>query len=124
MSKSIDKFQIVRIYSDTNGDSRFEDMEIELKGSGKIGYLSELQPAKGIKFRAVEPSFDYEFHNAPDRQYLVVLEGEIEIETSLGEIRQFKGGDVLLLEDTKGKGHRTKNVRQEIRRSVFVVLGE
>jgi uncharacterized cupin superfamily protein len=34
----------------------------------------------------------------------VLLDGEIEIGTSTGEKRTFKGGDVLLVEDTTGKG--------------------
>jgi hypothetical protein len=122
MAKSNETFSIVRIYSDANGESHFEDVEIPLKNTGKIGFLSELQSAKGIKFRTVIPSYDYELHTAPAHQYLLLLDGEIEIETSLGDVRRFRGGDVLLLEDTTGKGHRTKNVKQEIRRSVFVIL--
>ena len=122
MTKSLETFSIVRIYSDLAGESHFEDMDIPLKDSGKIGFLSELQTAKGIIFRIVTPSYDYELHNAPARQYLMILDGEIEIETSLSEIRRFKSGDVLLFEDTIGKGHKTKNVKQEIRKSVFIVL--
>ena len=122
MIENIKTFSLVRLYSDSKGESHFEDIEISLKDSGKIGYLSELQPAKGIVFRIVSPSYDYELHNAPARQYLMVLDGEIEIETSLKDVRRFKSGDVLLLEDITGKGHKTKNVKLELRRSVFVVL--
>ena len=122
MTKSLETFSIVRIYSDSEGETRFEDMEIPLKDSGKIGFLSELQTTKGIIFRTVTPSYDYELHNAPARQYLMVLDGEIEMETSLGDVRRFESGDVILLEDTTGKGHKTKNLKKEIRKSVFVLL--
>jgi hypothetical protein len=40
-----------------------------------------------------------------------LIQGAIEIETTLGEKRQFKAGQVLLLEDTEGKGHRTRNIQ-------------
>src|SRR5690606_3006733 len=86
-------FKITRVYTDKNGDSRFEDVEIELTASGEIGFLSELIPAKGVIFREVLPSYDFDFHNAPQRQYIILLEGEIEIETSLGEKRTFAGGE-------------------------------
>lgn len=115
-------FTITRIYSDQQGDSHFEDLHIPLKEAGEIGLLSELLPAKGIIFREVLPSYDYDFHNAPQRQYIILLDGEIEIETSLGDKRSFKSGDVLLVEDTTGKGHRTRNIIPTKRKSVFIPL--
>jgi hypothetical protein len=50
------------------------------------------------------------------------MDGEIEIETSLGEKRVFKHGDVLLVEDTTGKGHRSRNLTRQIRSSLFITL--
>lgn len=115
-------FPVTRVYSDSNGDTRFEDISIPLKDAGEIGKLSEGLPAKSIIFREVEAAYDYNFHNAPQKQYLILIDGGIEIETTLGEKRQFKTGDVLLLEDTDGKGHRTKNLEQKKRRSVFITV--
>lgn len=113
-------FTVTRIYNDAEGDSHFEDLHIPLKDGGEIGSLSELIPAKGIIFREVLPSYDYDFHNAPQKQYIILLDGEIEIETSLGDKRIFKAGDVLLVEDTEGKGHKTKNIKAQIRKSIFI----
>lgn len=113
-------FPITRIYSDANGNSHFEDITIPLKNNGEIGSLSELLPAKGIIFREVLPSYDYDLHNAPQKQYIILLDGEIEIETSLGEKRIFRAGEILLVEDTEGKGHRTRNLKPIKRKSIFV----
>jgi hypothetical protein len=115
-------FSVTRIYSDSNGDSHFEDVEIELKEEGSVGKLSDVIPAKGIIFREVEPSYDWNFHTAPQKQYIILLDGEIEIETSLGEIRRFNAGEILLVEDITGKGHKTKNIRPVKRRSIFIPL--
>jgi hypothetical protein len=115
-------FNITRIYSDQNGDSHFEDRAIVLKEAGPIGFLSEAIPAKDIIFREVIPSYDFDFHNAPQRQYIILLDGEIEIETSLGDIRRFKGGEILLVEDTEGKGHKTKNLQPIKRKSIFISI--
>ena len=113
-------FYITRIYTDHNDDSQFEDISIPLDGNGEIGSLSELVPAKGMIFREVEASYDYDFHNAPQKQYIILLDGEIEIETSLGIKRSFSAGDILLVEDTHGKGHKTKNLKNQKRRSIFI----
>lgn len=115
-------FEITRIYSDINGESHFEDIEMQLKNDGDIGFLSDKIPVKGIIFRKVKPDYDYDFHNAPKKQYIILLDGEIEIETSMGEKRTFKGGDILLLEDTQGKGHKTRNLKDIERKSVFITL--
>lgn len=115
-------FQITRIFSDSNGESHFEDFEIALQNKGDIGFLSEDQPVKSIVFREVLPSYDYDFHNAPDRQYIILLDGGVEIETSLGEKRKFETGSILLVEDTNGKGHKTKNLENKTRKSIFIKL--
>jgi hypothetical protein len=118
----MNQFKITRIFSDEAGESHFEDVLVPMSNAGDIGSLSELFPAKGIIFREVEPSYDYDFHTAPQRQYIILLDGEIQIETSLGDIRSFGAGEILLVEDITGKGHRTKNIRPEKRRSVFVTI--
>ncbi|MCG2617441.1 hypothetical protein LZZ85_24295 [Terrimonas sp. NA20] len=117
-------FPITRIYSDTNGHSHFEDQEIQLRDNGEIGKLSVPFPVGSVIFREVIPSYDYDFHTAPQRQYLILLDGEIEIETSLGFKRRFRGGDVLLLEDVSGFGHRTRNIIPAVRKSVFITLDQ
>jgi hypothetical protein len=115
-------FSITRVYSDSNGDSHFEDIVIPLQDAGPIGYLTETIPANGVVFREVAPTYDYSFHTAPQKQYIILLDGEIEIETSLGDKRIFKAGEVLLMEDTTGKGHKTRNLHPIKRRSIFITL--
>lgn len=117
-------FNIVRIYSDKNGDSHFAEVGIPLKDMGIVGQLSDEVNVGSVVFREVAPTYDWDFHCAPQRQYIVLLDGEIEIETSLGAKRTFKGGNILLMEDTWGKGHKTKNLRPEVRRSLFITLPE
>jgi hypothetical protein len=115
-------FKVTSVYSDTNGESHFKDIEIPLTDSGSVGGLSEPFPAKSLIFREVSPSYDWDFHCAPQRQYIVLLDGEIEIETSSGEKRVFRQGEILLMEDTTGKGHKTKNVLPTKRKSPFITI--
>jgi hypothetical protein len=114
--------KITRVYADAAGDSHFGEIDIPLKDSGTIGRLSERHPVKSIIFRENDGDYDYDWHCAPQRQYIVLLDGEIELETSDGEKRRFGGGDILLVEDISGRGHRTRTVNNKPRRSLFVTL--
>lgn len=114
--------KITRVYSDEQGESHFADLEVALRDAGPIGHLSEEIPARSIIFRRNDPGYDYDWHPAPRRQFILLLDGAIEIEVSDGDRRTFRGGDILLMEDTAGKGHRTRHIEPRERRSVFVVL--
>lgn len=124
MKTTMTKFKVTRLYSGSDGESYFEEIRIPLQSQGEIGFLSDKLGALSVQFRYVIPGYDFDFHNAPKRQFIFLLDGAIQIETSLGDIRQFSAGDVLLVEDTGGKGHRTKNLSPVKRKSAFVEIPE
>ena len=111
-----------RIYSDEQGESHFSMVEVQLSQQGTLGFLSEKFPVKSVQFRENPADYDWDFHNAPDRQFVILLDGSIEITTSLGEKRTFSSGDILLVEDTTGKGHKTRNIKKQVRKSLFIQL--
>ena len=114
--------EIVRIYTGPDNQSHFEDLQIPLKDSGKVGFLSELTKATGVVFRETSGDYNYDFHTAPRRQYVVNLEGEVEIEVGDGSKRILLAGDVLLAEDTTGQGHISRAVAGKPRKSLFITL--
>ncbi len=114
--------KITRLYTGQDGESHFEDFEIPLIDQGDIGQLSTLQPTTGIIFRETTDCYDYQWHNAPQRQYVIMLSGEVEIEVGDGTRRRFGLGDVLLAEDTTGRGHYSRTVNRQPRRTIFVTL--
>jgi hypothetical protein len=114
--------RITRIGVTPEGGSRFEAMDVELTDAGEIGRLSEPFMASSVIFRENDRSYDYDWHPAPRRQFIVLLDGEIEVEVTSGEKRRFTGGDVVLVEDTTGTGHRTRTVGGQSRRSIFIPL--
>ena len=113
---------IVRIYTGADNQSHFEDLKIPLKSTGKIGFISELMKATGVVFRETGGDYNYDFHTAPRRQYVVNLEGEVEIEVGDGTKRILRSGDVLLAEDTTGQGHISRAVAGKSRKSLFITL--
>jgi uncharacterized protein YjlB len=113
---------ITRLFTGEDGESHFEDLEIETAQQGDIGALSARYSATGVIFRETTGEYDYDWHHAPARQYVVMLQGRVEIELGDGTRRQFGPGDVLLAEDTTGRGHRSRAVDGQARRSLFITL--
>ena len=116
-----------RIYSDENGDTHFEDLSPEMAAERYAGaewLISEPLPVGELRFRRVTTEFPDEPHVAPRRQLIVALAGESEVEVSDGETRRFGPGSVTLVEDTTGKGHRTRRIGDTIRETLFISLPE
>ncbi len=116
-------FHVTRVYTGDDGESHFDDLEIDLKELGKIGAMSDPTPASSILFRETGADYDLDFHNAPRRQFVIMLSGgRVELEVGSGEKRVLGPGDVLLAEDTTGRGHISRALDKEPRRSIFVAL--
>lgn len=49
------------------------------------------------------------FHNPPGRLLAIWLDGEVEFETSDGEVRRVSAGKPVLVEDVHGKGHISRH---------------
>jgi hypothetical protein len=114
--------RVVRLYTGPDNKSHFDDIQIPLKDAGKVGFISELHKATGVVFRETTGDYNYEFHTAPRRQYVVNLEGEVEIEVGDGTRRILRAGDILLAEDTTGQGHISRAVAGKPRKSLFITL--
>ncbi len=114
--------RITRLYADEDGETHFEEVEIPLEDRGATGRTSRQYPATGIIFREVPPTYDYDWHNAPRRQYVVNLDNGVEIRASDGSVRRFQAGDIMLAEDTHGKGHVSKAINEQVRHCLFVTL--
>jgi len=76
------------------------------------GNISKRLPATGIIFvettgTALAESLAQP-HPAPCRQYVIVLQGGVEVTTSDGESRTSGAGEVVMVEDTTGKGMSRK----------------
>lgn len=114
----------LRIYAGPDGESHFEDVEVDLAAGGEASALSMTMPATGIIFRRSTPDQYVDWHNAPRRQFVITLAGEAEVVASDGEVRRITPGTVMLADDTTGKGHITRAVGGQERLSLFVPLAD
>lgn len=114
--------KVLRIYSGDDGESHFEDSEIPLEDLGQIGNLSPLQGATGVIFRTTDGDYEYGWHCAPRRQYVINLDAAVELEVGDGSVRRLEAGSVLLAEDLTGRGHISRAVDAKPRASILVTL--
>ena len=114
--------RIHNLYTDAKGDSHFRDIEVEWNEEKHFSKMSKRLPATGIIFRETSGDYDLDWHPAPRRQYIINLDGGVQITASDGESRIIKAGEVILVEDTTGKGHLSKSVGGQMRRSIFVPI--
>ena len=114
--------RIHNLYTDAKGESHFRNVEVEWIEETRSGKLSKRLPATGIIFRQVPPTYDLDWHPAPRRQYIINLDAGVQITASDGESRVIGAGEVILVEDTTGKGHLSKAVAGRTRHCIFVPI--
>ena len=110
--------QYTRLFSDEQGESHFDEVEIEFTATDYIDgaaplQLSPSQAAIDYRLMNAPAGWTSEWHPSSGRNFFVVLSGEWEVTASDGDARRFTRGDVLLVEDTTGQGHASRVVSEE-----------
>jgi len=126
--KTADLLRYTRLYTGDDNETHFEDVSVTFayqdygKGIPPVWFPVEgIREAEGFHFVSMPANWDGgEPHPAPRRQFIIPLSGEMVFEASDGEKRVFGAGDVLLVEDTEGKGHVSHMVSTSL--GVFAVV--
>src|SRR6266699_3918642 len=116
------RMRIHNLYTDANGASHFRDIEVEWTEERRGSKLSRKLPATGVIFRETQAEHNVDWHPAPRRQYIVNLDAGVKITASDGESRFIAAGEVILVEDTTGKGHLSDHIENKIRHSLFIPI--
>ena len=112
----------VRIWTAEDGNSSFEEGQIDLSGGARGDILSAVVSSSSISFRETKAGGAFEWHDAPVRQFVLTLSGTLEFKTRRGDRFMIHPGDVLLAEDTAGSGHSWRLVDDEPWRRAYVIL--
>ena len=118
--------KLISMQASADGGSRFRDVDIPfaLERQDEFGHnlrLSAPFPSPAVQFVELPAGLDQDWHTAPARQLVVVLCGEIEVETTDGERRRWRTGDCFVPADVTGRGHRTRVIGAAVR-LLFVPL--
>jgi hypothetical protein len=101
------------LHGDEAGDTHVTPLELPVTETyaGTVRGLNDI-PATTMGFGEFVGTRkpDVGAHAAPRRQFLVVLGGVLEIETSLGQREHLRPGDVLLADDIGTAGHHSRDV--------------
>src|ERR1700738_2085109 len=97
---------IVRIYTGDDGQTHFEDLSLPAEESHNVA----LQAGGNLVFRRFSAGHLSDWRNAPRRQYIFILAGQMEIGIGDGTTRRFGPGDVVLADDLTGRGHTIRSL--------------
>ncbi len=92
------------LFTDTDGRARFRDDPVPLTEGTPITRLSALQASGGCQFRHSPVGFASDFHCTTTPQWLVVLQGSMEIGLQDGGTRVFGPGECFYSNDTLPPG--------------------
>jgi hypothetical protein len=114
----------LRVYADEKGESHFSEMEIAMSEAqplpGLTAQKSTPAAATSIQFLTLSGRTSTDWHPAPARQFVISLDRTFEIETSDGQRRQIQPSSVVFVEDTWGKGHKTRSLDEHAGTLIFV----
>ena len=105
--------KITRLYSGTDGESHFEDLPplpLTPRSSGLHNNVSEALDVQQVFFHTYTEQYFNDWHSEEKRYAILFLTGEQEVEVGDGTKRRFRSGDLLIAEDLKGRGHRTRGI--------------
>lgn len=91
-----------RMYTDAEGHARWEVVDLATTPQ----WLEGLDTTT-IRFGVRKPNVLQDWHPAPQRQFVIILSGQLEIGFEDGSTRVFGPGDARLVEDITGQGHTT-----------------
>lgn len=102
-----------RVHGDAHGETHVTILDLPVRDTpaGTVRGMGDIPMIDGGMAQFVDcRKPDTGIHEAPRRQFVVVLGGVLEIETSLGERTHLAAGDVLLADDVATKGHHSRDV--------------
>lgn len=93
---------MTRLYTGADGQSHFETLPLDLHAfqdvEGAHGYATRRQTTR-LSFRVSPPNYSLDWHNAPRRQFVIQLAGQVQITVGSGAQYTLRPGQVLLAED-------------------------
>jgi len=101
--------RLVRIFTRPNGHSAIEQREVPMSAGDRP--TSPSFPGGAMFFRETAEGHVQSYHNAPRRQLIFLTSGILELESSEGARHVCRPGDLIFTEDTQGKGHITRSLR-------------
>jgi hypothetical protein len=106
--------KLTRLHTDAAGESHFDEIVVDMAPTPfappapPVDLSPPLQATRCL-FVSFPEGWHGDWHPVPRRQLICFLTGTVEVRASDGEVRVFRPGDCGLAEDTRGRGHVSRN---------------
>lgn len=108
--------RVTRFFTGADNETHFEELEIPMAMAGAAGRSERISVENMMFVDMNRPVGDAgAYHNAPQRQLVVMLSGVHEVTVASGESRRWGAGEVFLPDDTTGHGHLTTVIEPPVR---------
>ncbi len=117
----IQEVKVTRIYAAEDGYSYFQDvMQPLLYPVGNNQLITKPLGSNPCRLFEFASDFVCDWHLSTPPGYYIYIQGGQEVEVSSGEKRSFKAGDIILAEDTTGRGHRSRSNTAVAGRAIII----
>ena len=122
-------FAVTELFTDADGRARFRTHALDLSEGSPLSRLTPLSASGGFQWRESPVGFESGFHCTGEPQWLVVLQGQMEIGLQDGSHRVFGPGEVFYSNDVLPAGatfdatlhgHRSRLLGEVPLRTLFV----
>jgi hypothetical protein len=102
-----------RLHADRNGKSHFGQATLKMEEAdyrppAPLAFVSQSFSTDALQFVRLPPGWVADSIHPPKKQFLIGIQGELEVTAGDGEKHTFGPGDSVLMEDVEGEGHRSR----------------
>ena len=108
-----------RMYTGDDGKATWEEIDLDAMPDWTKGI-----DVTQIRFGSRAPGVLQDWHPAPQRQFVIILSGALQITYPDGSQKVFGAGEARLMDNITGKGHKTIAVGGEPCITATVVLSD
>ena len=121
--------RVLRLGEDEAGESHFDDFEMprpltNFAPPAMPFFVSAVQKATGCVAIRIPVGWIGALHRSPHRQMLFCWGGALKVTATDGSVRTIGPGNVWLMGDNKGKGHKSEVVSEVPFDAVIILLPE
>lgn len=119
--------RVFRLSEDAAGESHFDEFEMtrpltNFAPPAVPFFVSAVEKATGFVAIRIPVGWVGNLHRSPHRQMLFCCAGALKVTATDGSVRTIGAGNVWLMEDNTGKGHKSEVVSAVPFDAVIVVL--
>ena len=123
----VSTFTVPRLYTDAQGDSRFDTYELPLSLHDHAPpaapfLLTETQSATTFAFFRIPPGWSGDRHVTPNNRLVICLKGALKFIGSAGDTLVLRPGERMMDMNTSGTGHATEVVSDEPAEGIIIRL--